>query len=105
MAGNCGTPAPSSSVIAILNDPSTMTTTLAPTSSERIFEVMVDGSLAVPPVGFLVGFRAAAPCAAPEFHRWLSPRPQAAARHGILAELRRNVPVPQPDSAIQVLLA
>src|SRR6266699_2938994 len=49
--------------------------------------------------------RRAAPRAAPEFHRWLSPRPQAAARHGILAELRRNVPVPQPDSAIQVLVA
>src|SRR5713101_3011163 len=49
--------------------------------------------------------RASAPCVAPEFPRWLSPRPQAAARHGIPAELRRNVPVPQPDSAIQVLLA
>ncbi len=36
---------PSSSVIAILKVPSTITTTLAPTSSERIFEVMVDGSL------------------------------------------------------------
>src|SRR6266852_272760 len=59
MGGNCGTPAPSSSVIAILNVPSTMTTTLAPTSSERILEVMVDGSLAVPPAGFLIGLRAA----------------------------------------------
>src|SRR4051794_36916892 len=34
----------SSSVIAILKVPSTITTTLAPTSSERILEVMVDGS-------------------------------------------------------------
>ena len=34
----------SSSVIAILKVPSTITTTLAPTSSERIFEVMVEGS-------------------------------------------------------------
>src|SRR5258705_6949205 len=50
--------------------------------------------------------RAAAPFAAPEFHRWLaSPRLRAAARHGIPAGLRRNVPVPQPDSAIQVLVA
>src|SRR4051812_40117001 len=32
----------SNSVIAILKVPSTITTTLAPTSSERIFEVMVD---------------------------------------------------------------
>src|SRR5579864_3216275 len=38
----------SSRVIAILKVPSTMTTTLAPTSRERIFEVMVDGSLAWP---------------------------------------------------------
>src|SRR5229473_5777190 len=50
--------------------------------------------------------RAAAPSAAQEFHRWLSPpRLQAVARHGIPAELRRNVPLPQPDSAIQVLAA
>ena len=38
----------SSSVIAILNVPSTITTTLAPTSRERIFEVMVDEALAWP---------------------------------------------------------
>src|SRR5258708_3975618 len=63
MAGNCAMP-PSSSVIAILNEPSTMTTTLAPTSRERILEVMVDGSLALPPAGFLAGVRAA-PSAAP----------------------------------------
>jgi hypothetical protein len=36
----------SSSVMAILNVPSTITTTLAPTSSERIFDVMVDDALA-----------------------------------------------------------
>src|SRR5260221_2919776 len=35
----------SSSVIAILKVPSTITTTLAPTSSERILEVMFEGSL------------------------------------------------------------
>src|SRR5258705_2652571 len=57
MAGNCSTPPPSSSVIAILNEPSTMTTTLAPTSSERILEVMVDGSLVAPREGFLIGLR------------------------------------------------
>ena len=31
--------------------PSTITTTLAPTSSERILEVMVDGSFALSPAG------------------------------------------------------
>jgi hypothetical protein len=36
----------SSSVIAILNVPSTITTTLAPTSKERIFEVMFEVALA-----------------------------------------------------------
>ena len=36
-----------------------MTTTLAPTSSERILEVMVDGSLPAPPEGFLIGLRPA----------------------------------------------
>jgi hypothetical protein len=41
-AGNCGALPLSSSVIAILKVPSTITTTLAPTSSERILEVMVD---------------------------------------------------------------
>ncbi len=34
--------------MAILKVPSTITTTLAPTSSERIFDVMVEGSLASP---------------------------------------------------------
>src|SRR5258705_4750902 len=63
MAGTCGMP-PSSSVIAILNEPSTMTTTLAPTSSERILEVMVDGSLAVPPAVFLTRLPAALSAAA-----------------------------------------
>jgi hypothetical protein len=37
----------SSNDIAILNVPSTITTTLAPTSSERIFEVMLEESLPV----------------------------------------------------------
>jgi hypothetical protein len=63
MADNCGMP-PSSSVIAILNEPSTMTTTLAPTSSERILEVMVDDTLALPPAVFLTGLRAALSAAA-----------------------------------------
>src|SRR6202011_5342056 len=59
IAGVCGALALASSVIAILNVPSTITTTLAPTSSERILEVMVDGSLAAPPEGFLPWLRAA----------------------------------------------
>jgi hypothetical protein len=45
-AGPDGGLSASSSVIAILKEPSTMTTTLAPTSSERIFEVMADAALA-----------------------------------------------------------
>ncbi len=45
IAGIGGAVSRSSSVIAILKVPSTITTTLAPTSSERILEVMVDGSL------------------------------------------------------------
>src|ERR1700722_17399733 len=48
IAGSCGALPLSSSVIAILKLPSTITTTLAPTSSERILEVIVDGSLAWP---------------------------------------------------------
>jgi hypothetical protein len=43
--GSCSTLPVSSSVIAILNVPSTITTTLAPTSSERILEEMFDGFL------------------------------------------------------------
>ena len=57
IAGGRGALPPSSSVIAILKVPSTMTTTLAPTSSERILEVMVDGSLALLPVGLLTAPR------------------------------------------------
>ena len=53
IAGICGALPLSSSVIAILKVPSTITTTLAPTSSERILEVIVDGSLAWPPGGLL----------------------------------------------------
>src|SRR3954465_9062212 len=45
IVGSCSTLPVSSSVIAILNVPSTITTTLAPTSSERILEDMVDGIL------------------------------------------------------------
>jgi len=41
-----------------------MTTTLAPTSSERILEVMVDDTLALPPAVFLTGLRAALSAAA-----------------------------------------
>ena len=52
MAGIGGAVSLSSSVIAILKVPSTITTTLAPTSSERILEVMVEGSL----LAFLFGF-------------------------------------------------
>src|SRR4051794_4704266 len=44
IGGICGALLVSSSVIAILKVPSTITTTLAPTSSERIFEEMVEGS-------------------------------------------------------------
>src|SRR5205085_11911948 len=44
-AGGCCV-ALSSSVIPILNVPSTITTTLAPTSSERIFDVMFEDPLA-----------------------------------------------------------
>jgi hypothetical protein len=43
--GSCSTLPVSSSVIAILNVPSTITTTLAPTSSERILEEMFEGFL------------------------------------------------------------
>src|SRR5690349_5743960 len=45
IVGSCSTLPVSSSVIAILNVPSTITTTLAPTSSERILEDMVEGIL------------------------------------------------------------
>ena len=59
IAGICGALPPSSSVIAILKVPSTITTTLAPTSSERILEVMVEGSLALSPASFFSGSRLA----------------------------------------------
>ncbi len=55
MAGGGGGLPPSSSVIAILKVPSTMTTTLAPTSSERILVVMVEGSLALSALAALSG--------------------------------------------------
>src|SRR5271154_4845565 len=44
-AGTPDGPPVLSNVIAILNVPSTITTTLAPTSKGRIFEGMVDGAL------------------------------------------------------------
>src|SRR6202021_1570879 len=47
----------SSSVIAILKVPSTITTTLAPTSKERIFEVMFEAGL-VGSAGFAAFFAA-----------------------------------------------
>src|SRR6187399_207221 len=48
VAGICGALPVSSSVIASLNVPSTITTTLAPTSSERILEEMVEAPLSPP---------------------------------------------------------
>src|SRR5882757_3162327 len=59
--GSCSTLPVSSSVIAILNVPSTITTTLAPTSSERILEDMVEGILSSalalsPPLSFCAAF-------------------------------------------------
>ena len=50
IAGICGAMPVSSSVIAILNVPSTITTTLAPTRSERIFDVIFDGCFGWPEV-------------------------------------------------------
>src|SRR5512135_1860978 len=58
IAGICSVPPVSSNVIAILKVPSTITTTLAPTSSERIFEVIVDVSPALLP-DFFAGPRPA----------------------------------------------
>ena len=55
MTGSGGTLPPSSSVIVILKVLSTMMTTLAPTSSERILEVIVEGSLALLPAEPLSG--------------------------------------------------
>ena len=59
--GSCSTLPVSSSVIAILNVPSTITTTLAPTSSERILEEMFEASLSSalalsPPLSFGAAF-------------------------------------------------
>jgi hypothetical protein len=76
MTATCDRP-PSSSVIAILNEPSTMTTTLAPTSSDRILEAMVDPSLAVPPEGFLVALRPAVPPADAAAAAWAARRAAA----------------------------
>src|SRR5450631_3003275 len=56
-AGAAGLAA-SSSVIASLNVPSTMITTLAPTSTERILEVTADVTLALSRAGSLSGPRA-----------------------------------------------
>src|SRR6185369_14766796 len=49
-AGIGGAELVSSSVIAILKVPSTITTTLAPTSSERIFAVMLEPSVPAAPL-------------------------------------------------------
>ena len=64
--GSCSTLPVSSSVIAILNVPSTITTTLAPTSSERIleemFEAFLSSALALsPPLAFGAAFAAERP--------------------------------------------
>jgi hypothetical protein len=71
IGGICGALPASSRVIAILKVLSTMTTTLAPTSSERIFEVIAEPALALAFEGFFsgrpalsVGGAAAAACAA-----------------------------------------
>src|SRR4051812_36122175 len=78
MAGSCGALAPSSSVIAILKVPSTMTTTLAPTSSERILEVIVDGSPALLLAGALSGLRAEVlPAAGAAWAAWAARRAAA----------------------------
>src|SRR3981189_2846665 len=71
MAGSAGMLLPSSSVIAILKVESTITTTLAPTSSARILEVTADVSLVLSRAGSLNGLRAA-----------LSPPGAAAAARG-----------------------
>ena len=63
IGGICGALPPSSKVIAILKVPSTITTTLAPTSSERILEVIVEGSLALSPASFFSGLRLPLPSA------------------------------------------
>ena len=59
IAGICGALPLSSSVIAILKVPSTITTTLAPTNNERILEVIVGVSLPWPPVAAFSEPRAA----------------------------------------------
>ena len=61
IAGIGGALPPSSSDIAILKVPSTITTTLAPTSSERILEVIVDPSLALSPAAVFLT-RPGRPC-------------------------------------------
>ena len=57
IAGIGGAELVSSRFIAILKVPSTITTTLAPTSSERIFEVMLEPSVpGVPGAGLILSF-------------------------------------------------
>ena len=77
MAGGCGGLPLSSSVIAILNVPSTMTTTLAPTSSERILEAIVEGSLALSRAVSFCGPRAALPAAGAAAADWAALRAAA----------------------------
>ena len=64
--------------------PSTITTTLAPTSSERILEVMVDGSV---PAGFLIGLRPAFSLADSAAAAWAARR-AAAMKLDVLAGSR-----------------
>src|SRR5665647_3341994 len=78
IGGNGGVLPPSSSVIAILKVPSTMTTTLAPTSKERILDVMVDASLALSPAGLLSGPRPVlSPAGAAAWAGWAARRAAA----------------------------
>ena len=77
MAGGRGALPPSSSVIAILKVPSTMMTTLAPTSTERILEVIVDASLALLPVRLLNAPRGAFSAGAAAAAAWAARRAAA----------------------------
>ena len=75
--GGRGALPPSSSVIAILNEPSTMTTTLAPTSNERILEVMVEGSPGLSRAASFCGPRAALLAAGAAAAAWAARRAAA----------------------------
>src|SRR6266700_3039171 len=77
MAGSAGMLLPSSSVIAILKEESTITTTLAPTSSARILEVTADVSLVLSRAGSLNGLRAALSPAGAAAAAWAARRAAA----------------------------